>query len=150
MDFKNSDREWDIRTAVKDDLHFIYSNWMTFMRYRSNLGKTCKATVFLKEYIKVIDYILDQDTTSVWIAYPMVEPEVIVGYCVVDYPVVHFAYVKRPFRNLGITKSLLQTAGFRPGQKIEFTNTTLDIAGLRHMHDELEYNPFKLYKQKEE
>ena len=137
--------DWDIRSVNESDLPFIYSTWINAMRYDSPLGKTCRVTIFTKEYVKVIDSILDLDTTNILIACHVEDPYIIFGYLVYQPNLIHFTYVKDIFRQMGICKSLAEVAKITPSAV--FTNKTMSITPILNKYLYLEYNPFILFKK---
>ncbi len=141
-----NDSRWNIRSAVGDDLPFIYGTWAQSYRYDSLIGKGCRNSIFFPEYNKVIDYILDQDDTQVLVAHLPAEPNVILGYFVCQPSVIHYVYVKEAFRKEGIAKSLFQASG---GQGVYYTHRTKALVPLVLSIEALNYNPFLLFHQKE-
>lgn len=137
---------WIIREAQGADLPFIYSTWTNSYRYDSVLGKSCRNSVFFREYNKVIDHILIQPDTKVAVACSPANAEVIFGYMVYQPGIIHYAFTKEVFWRFGIQRSLLQWLG---GAKI-VTHRTNMIKPLLECHPELTYNPFLLFKQAEE
>ena len=135
---------WLIRYHTEDDLSFIYSTWTHSYRYGSALGKSCRNSVFFKEYHQVINWILSDQTTYVFVAALTETPEVILGYIACDPQVIHYLFTKEAFRNLGVAKSLIEAAG----SPMIYTHKTFCLNDiLTHHGDEFIYNPFILFKK---
>ena len=129
--------DFKVRPAVGSDINFIYSTWLGSYRYDSDLGKSCRSTVFFAHYPAVIDYILERSKVLV-VCYAQ-EPDVIFGYIVHGPMVAHYIYVKQAFRGLGLARMLYVAAG----EPKVYTHKTrlLDI-----YNKDLVYNPLKLFK----
>ena len=137
-------KEWKFRPPEATDLPFIYSTWANSMRYASLLGKSCRNTIFFKEYAKVIDHILSLADTEILIACFPEQPEVIFGYLVYQDNILHYLFIKEAFTRQGIAKSLVQEAS-RPFDT--YSHKTFVLKHILDRHPELNYNPFVLYKQ---
>lgn len=141
-----SDSHWSIRSAVEEDLPFIYSTWSMSYRYDSAIGKSCKNSIFFREYNQVIDWILFQSDTRVVIACDPKEQNVIYGYMVHQPNIVHYAFTKETFCKFGIAKSLLNHLG---GAQY-YTHKTFNSRPITNSHPEMIFNPFLLYKQEKQ
>lgn len=131
--------DWAIRQSKESDIPFIYSSWLE--SYASTWD--IKKSTFMKEYKYVIDEILLEGCASV--ACKKDEPDVVFGYMVysLDFPTVHYAYVKENFRKHGIAKSLFDGSGlYLP---ITITHRT-DLAK-KILPSNIIYNPFLLFKR---
>jgi GNAT superfamily N-acetyltransferase len=139
----NNSEEWTFRLPTGADVPFIYSTWANSMRYSSVLGKSCRNTIFFKEYTKVIDRILSQPDTETLIACFPEQPTVIFGYIVFQGPIIHYVFVKEAFQKQGIAKSLVAVAGKAFDT---YTHKTFILKHILERFPELTYNPFHLYK----
>lgn len=137
--------KWTIRSAIGDDLAFIYSTWERSYRYDSYLGKNCKNSIFFPYYARVIDWILSQSDTQVLLAVLPDEPNVILGYAVLQPNTLHYAFTKEAFQRMGIAKSIIGHFG----QVQYFTHKTQSVVPCLARHPELTFNPFLLFKHYE-
>lgn len=145
---------WCIRTANGSDLNFIYSTWLNNYRSDSRIGRSVRKGIFFSEYYSVIDKILGKNSTHVLIAHPPNEPNVITAFMVYedsidDTPfVLHYAFTKEVFRNLGIAKSLFLKAKSGEGATV-FTHHTRTIDSLLEKYCDFIYNPFLIFSKTE-
>lgn len=142
----NPKSEWSIRISDENDLPFIYSTWMKSYRYDSLIGKGCRSSIFYKEYTRVIDHILIQDNTIVYVACHNDSSRVIFGYLVSQPDILHYAFTKEDFFRNGIAKSLYEKAG---SPKF-YTQKTFSVLPLLRKHSNLIFNPFILYQRYDE
>jgi len=85
----------------------VYATWLRSYEASSLAAKNIPRDVFFAEHHKVIDRILARGA-SVRLAVLPDEPDVVLGWAVVEWPIVHYVYVKPPFRKHGIAQALLQ------------------------------------------
>src|SRR5271165_681887 len=95
-----------IRLGNKEDLPFIFSTWLKSFRYSSSFAKEIDNETYYKFHQQVIERILSR-SPSIYIACDQLHPDTVFGYIVYEGPVLHFAYVKKSFRKLGIARALL-------------------------------------------
>ena len=138
-------QEWAIREARGNDLAFIYSTWLNSYRSDSHHRKTCTKFVFFKEYPKVIDLILAR--SQVLVACLPDDENVIIGYLVCETMnnILHYAYTKESFRNLGVAKSLIK---WTPLKDPVLTHKTRCVEPLIEFLG-MTYNPFLLFERGE-
>lgn len=104
-----------IRPAIAGDLNFIFDSFRKSMLSDSKIGKTCRISIFNKEFNKVIDYILS--TSKIAIACAKEDVNVILGYIIYTYDCLHFVFIKDGFRNSRLG-SILFAYAFGPGDRI--------------------------------
>jgi len=134
--------EWIIRPATGHDLAFIYDSWKTSYRLGSYFGKSFRR--FNKNYQgydRVIDWILTRPLTKILVACSREEQFVVFGYIVYQEDYLHYAFVKKSFRNLGIFNSLFKEAE-RP---YNFSHRTQHFEPVSKKK-ELNYDPFILMR----
>ncbi len=135
--------ELHFRPALTTDLPLIYNSWLKEYYYST---KYITATLFNKEYHKVIEYILSY--SSVMILCNKDEIDHIIGYIVYTNDVIHWIYIKSSFRLMGLGRKLLQ--------RIKQNNDEVICTHYGHIFKDkrivekykLIYNPFSLYKSK--
>lgn len=132
------EKEIEIRLAKPDDLNFIFSCWLRNYRHSSQFAKKISNTVYYKWHHKVIERIIGRGA-QVRIAHPIGEPDVILGFSCLEAlnndVILHFIYVKKPFRGLGIAKALVWEK-----ENVQFTHLTenLDL----EKYPLFTYNPY--------
>lgn len=99
------------------DLSYLTDSWRRSFE-RSNWAGSLTTKIYVETYKKTIQCILDYPTTKISIACVEankdydIDENFIVGYVVYDlnlckFPVVHYLYVKDPFRRKGIASGML-------------------------------------------
>lgn len=134
----------ETRLANTDDMNFIYSTWLKSYRHSSNFAKKLSNEVFYEWHHKVIDRFLDRGG-SITIAHPIGEPSVILGYlCAEKEPaaIIQYIYVKKPFRKMGIAKTLHKQCTL--AGPYSFSHWTLDTDWIIKKLTDLIYNPYLL------
>ena len=115
----------------------VYATWLRSYEASSLAAKHIPRDVFFAEHHKVIDRVLGRGA-SVRVAALPDEPDVILGWAVTEGPVVHYVYVKPPFRKHGMATALLADAP-RPFTFSHWTHV------LRDLHPKMTgcvYNPY--------
>lgn len=107
---------FEIRAATLDDRPLIFATWLRSYRHGSQTPRRVPDAIYFARHHELIEELLD--LSDVRIAHPPGEPEVILGWSVVELlepdaegepaPVaVHYVYVKPPFRRAGVARALL-------------------------------------------
>lgn len=108
------------RPLVADDVPFVFSSWLK--SYREEM-RDVPGKVYFHHHQALIQKLLEK--AAVYVAANAEDPSQILGYLACQnirgVLVVHYLYVKAPFRNHGIASSLLQRA--RAG-----------VVGIQHSH----------------
>jgi hypothetical protein len=135
------------RQAIPKDIPFIYSCWLKSYKHDSEIGLSTTKTIFFDHYRLVLDHLLAKDSTKVYVACHAQEQDVIYGFLVAepDKQILHYAFTKEAFWNLGIAKDLFQEAFPQKGS-VHFTHRTKLSQILLRNHSELIYNPFLLFE----
>lgn len=92
-----------------------------------------------------LDRLLKREETKVAVA-TGADPDYVLGWlCWADLPlpVVHFAYVKRAFRGVGLLRSLADAAGMGPGSRLLYTAPGKVARALGGLVAESEYLPLE-------
>ena len=128
-----------LRPAVEADRNFIMATIMRGLYYGESWFSEIPKPVFMERYHKVVEYLLGKDTTQVLIACLKEDPETILGYSILtpSMQVVHFVFVKKPWRGIGIAGSLVP-ADTRSATHL--TKTGLSIIRAKN----IDFNPFML------
>lgn len=134
------ENEIELRVAKPEDLNFIFATWLKSYRHSSQFARRISNTVFFTWHHKVIERLIGRGA-QISVAHPKGEPDVILGYGCAELfdgqPVVHFIYVKKPFRRMGVATKLLE--GLTPTL---FTHWTADTEWIVKKRPELMYNPY--------
>lgn len=96
------------------DLAFLYDSWLESYR-RSDFARRVKKENYFVWHRLMIDQALKRPSTTVYVANYKGEEDVILGYMVTELlngerRIVHYAYVKKPFRRQGLASLLFQVA----------------------------------------
>ena len=101
----------NIRGPLPDDEGFIYNSWLKSLHESSPWAKYIRSQIFYNNHKKVLAKILSE--SGVLIACNPEMPDQIFGYGVYQpssggVAVIHYLYVKHPYRKLGIGKELFR------------------------------------------
>lgn len=115
-----------IRPAVPDDVAFIADTWLEGYRHGSPWANRLTNQVFYSHHHPVVHALLAR--ASVLAAVDSEDPQVIRGYVVwepetPEGPALHWIYVSKAWRRLGIAARLLAATGLPP-----------DLAGVNVTH----------------
>jgi hypothetical protein len=133
----------EIRNAVTDDLPFIFATWLRSYRHSSQFAKKISNDVYFKYHHAAIERIISRGGI-IKIANIVGDPNVILGYACLEAQggtdmVVHYVYVKKNFRKMGIASRL-----YKPEKGDYFTHLTDDVTWALAKYDGLIYNPYRL------
>ena len=95
-----------IRDGLASDVPFIFRSWITSYR-RSDFAKGIRDRVYFAHQHQAIAAILRRG--KVRVAHVIGDPDTIIGYLVLEDepPVLHYAFVKSPFRRAHVLTTLL-------------------------------------------
>ena len=133
-----------IRPAVEGDASFIFSSWLKSFR-DNGLAKPVNNEVYFSEQHKLIERLLK--TATVQVACDPNDAASIYGWSCYERVegifVIHYTYIKHPFRGLGIASAILAESKHDFNTTGLFTHWT--TAALR-LHDKknLMYHPYIL------
>lgn len=139
-----------IRPVETADVNFIFNSWLKSYRHGSYFAKKIRDTVFYKYHHMVCDAILRRPTTRVLMACDPEDPSVIYGYLVYEKLntdlhnwgyVLHYAYVKSPFRKLGVGAELLKASELDPN-RCALSHWTMDTDFIAKKFPEITYTPY--------
>lgn len=132
---------YDIRDMAPEDKNFILATFLRGLYYGDSWWSTIPKQIFMDNYKKVAEQLIDNTKTEVKVACLKDEPNVILGYSILskDYLTIHWVFVKSPWRKRGIARSLL------PQYPAEITHLT--ATGKSLMSSKFPtaiFNPFKI------
>lgn len=99
-----------LRQLTADDIPFLYDSWLNSYRDSPFFSKKIRSSIFFKFHRKIVSKLLEK--SQVIIAAAKEDPDIIIAYIVFDETkrILHYVYVKEPFRHLGIASKLLDIA----------------------------------------
>jgi len=133
-----------IRPPKPSDLNFIFATFSNAMKTDSDLGRSCRSSVFFPNFQKIIDNLLSN--AKILIACSPEEENVIVSYLIYDPNRLYFAFTRPSCRKQGLARELIHSA-FPHAKQLFFTLNTNDAKKISRIHPELIYDPFVLFKQ---
>jgi GNAT superfamily N-acetyltransferase len=96
-----------VRNVDPDDCPFIYATWLRGLRHGNDFFNDIDQTAYFEEYHKVIAGILLRPNTIISVACLKDDPGIILGYSVRSSQALHWVFVKKAWRGIGIAKSLV-------------------------------------------
>lgn len=134
--------DYTLRAARPEDLNFILSTWLRNYRFSSPFAKNITNTVYYKWHEKLVKAILTRPSTWVTVACDPTDTNVVYGYIVAetqDVNVLHYIYVKKPFRGFGIGKALMDANTVN-----EYTHAVYDLQWALDKYPGLTYCPYRV------
>lgn len=127
-----------VRDYLPGDRNFILATWLRGLRYGNEWFEAVDQKIYFDFYNKVIEIILNRPDTQVKVACLKDDPEVILGYSVYTGGVLHWVFVKKAWRSIGIMKSLL------PEGIVAVSHLTTVGKSILRRHPGVVFNPFAL------
>lgn len=126
-----------IRPGSLEDFNFIKATWLNGLRYGNSWFTFIPKEIYYEAYSKVVDYLLYNPKTSIMIACLKNDPQVILGYSIVetDNGVLHWIYVRSRWRSIKLSKDLVPV---NVKTVTHLTNVGKDICKAKG----LTFNPF--------
>lgn len=97
----------DFRAAKASDVPFILATWLRGLKFGNSWFKLIESDAFYEVYHKVLERILVKPQSKILVACLKEDPEVILGYSVVEDNKLHWVHVKKAWRKSGIAKALV-------------------------------------------
>lgn len=121
------------RPAVEEDTRFILSSWLRSHR-DARLARAWTNTVYYRVWHTVARRLLDRTATGevvVLVACNAEHPDQIFGWVAVEprRHLLHYVYVKFPFRRQGIARELLKILRITPEAPASWTHMTITAEG---------------------
>ncbi len=132
--------EVKLRDAVPDDLNFVYSTMLRGLYYGNEFYGEIDKKPFFVAYDSVIKQMLHKSGMKLVIACLTSEPDAIVGWALLEpqEQVLHFLYVKDPWRKKGIANQLLA------GYHIDTVTHITKVGNIIRKQKGWVLNPFKI------
>lgn len=90
------------RTAVPNDIPLIFSSWLKGIRFGNPAYEALPSKEYYAEMHALINSILQLPETVVTVACLKDDPDTILGYSVATGNTLHWVFVKRAWRHIGI------------------------------------------------
>lgn len=128
----------EIRDFRESDKHFIFSTFLRGLYYGDSWFSLIPKTVFMTKYHKVLEHIMNSPNTKVSVACLKDDPEVILGYAMLDATgsTLHWVFCKKAWRSIGIAKSLV------PDSISNVTHLTKTGKSILSTKPNVQFNPF--------
>lgn len=94
-----------IRPYNPQDEAFVYSTWLRGLYYGNEWFRKIDKKAFFDKYRLVIKHLIE--TATIQVVCLEESPEIIAGYVVYSLPKLHWVYVKKDWRGLGIGKEII-------------------------------------------
>jgi GNAT superfamily N-acetyltransferase len=117
----------------------IFSKWMRSIKYANEYFKLIDSNAFYTVYQKYIQQVLSRPIAVVRLATLVDDPDVCLGWSIVEGNTLHYIHVQWEQRNQGIGKSLLPTSGIK--QFTHLTKTGMKIWN-NEKYSSAIFNPF--------
>lgn len=101
---------------IPEDAGFVFSSWLKSYYGNSPHNTWIPKKIYQKEQAIIITKLLNRSDLS--IAAMSEDERIIIGYLVYEKGIIHYVYIKEPFRGLGIGKKLIQENGFFDKTKV--------------------------------
>lgn len=134
-----------VRLKVDGDTSFLLNSWLKSYYHSSYFCKRIREKIYYRFHHEVITRILGQPNTKVLIASDPIDTSVILGYLVYNEfeckPLIHYAYVKGAFRQMGIATTLIKAAELDLSIA-QFTHWSFDCDEIVKKHPNMVYTPY--------
>ncbi len=130
---------YDIRDAIPEDDNFVLASFLRGVYYGNEFYSMIPKAIFMEKYKVVAETLLrDLTKTVVKVASLKDDPSTIIGYSILssDYQTIHFVYVKKDFRKMGVGRSLV------PRHPVAYSHFTTLGKELAKKFNNVIFNPF--------
>lgn len=134
-----------IRSYQDQDINFIINSWLKNYKFSSKFAQNIPAKIYYSYHEPIIKALINNCANHSIVATLEDAPNVILGYLIQqpfeNHSLVHYVYVKFPFRSNGIAKQMFEAAGIDPDY---FTHThwTGPVTAYYDYHPNIIYNPY--------
>ncbi len=100
------------RDGNAEDVNFVYATMLRGLYYGETWFSEIPKQIFMENYHNVIKHLLTNGKNVLRVACLKDEPEVILGYALLstDQSIVHFSFIKKVWRGIGIARDLVPTS----------------------------------------
>lgn len=115
-----------IRPMNEQDLNLVLATWLNSYFHSSYFARTLRKETFYYYHEKAIRRILLRSQTKAMMAADAGDPYVVFGYLIYEDhssdSVLHFAYVKKELRGMGVMRMLLDQSNLDMRLPLEYTH----------------------------
>lgn len=135
-----SDKLYTVRDYIENDKNFIFATWLRGLYYGGVYFTEIPKDIFMREYHYFLDRIIEDPNIKIKVACLKDDPEVILGYSVLNSAetVLNWVFCKSAWRGIGLARAL----------------TPLTVASVSHLtkvglsilrkRPNVVFNPFKV------
>lgn len=129
---------YEVRDGNMEDKNFVLATFLRGLYYGDSWFSRIDKDIFMDNYKKIAEALFTRGMVK--IACLKQDPSVILGYSLLstDYQAIHFVYVKKSWRGVGIAKSLT------PRHPQCVTHLTDVGISLLKKYPDVIFNPFRL------
>lgn len=129
-----------VRDYQDSDKNFIFASWLRGLYYGDSWYSQVPKKIFMDHYHPFVEALLAAPSTKISIACLKEDPDVILGYAVLnkDETKLHWVFVKSSWRSIGIARSLV------PKSIKTVTNLTKVGLSIIKNRNGVEFNPFAM------
>lgn len=136
-----------VRALQEMDLPFVFSSWLRSYKEQSAFAKRIKNDVYYFWHHQMIEVILKKPSMRGIVAHVQDEPDIILGYLIYEVvngepKVVHYCFIKEPFRRLGIAKLLFAYAELE--KDFFITHFTYLVEPIINKREDITYDPYRI------
>lgn len=134
-----------IREMIPADRNFIMKSILQHYRHSSPHVKQIPDGIYFDAHHYLIGKVMRYSNNFVRIAALKDDPEIVFGFIWgnFDPETIHYLYVKKAFRRMGIARLLYESV-FDEGIDLYYTHHTKEAAFLMHKYEQLTFNPYLL------
>jgi len=136
--------EHKIRPPKPSDLNFIFATFSTSMKHDSDLGRSCRSSVFFPNFQKIIDDLLQN--SQILVTCSVEEENAIMAYLIYSPNLIHYAFTRPALREKGLARELVNQA-FPGATSLAFSLNTNHAKKISRTHQQLFHDPFSLFKK---
>lgn len=137
--------EFSTRDGIESDLNFLLATWLKSHKHSGHGMKRVHPAAYYRHHHPLVEAILSRGA-RVRVATPAGDDETILGYAVSEPGVLHYVYVKLPFRRFGIAMRLIGEMHSEVKQYSYFCDSDAAHALIRKL-SHLTYNPYASEEQ---
>lgn len=143
--------KWLLRPPQSEDVSFVFNSWLKSFR-DSPMMFNMSNDVYFKGAHDQIEAVAKDPNARVVVACDPAEPNIIFGYGVAELVgtelVLHWVYVKHPFRNFGLGKAIENELKMIPHESVSFSCYSKLCRALLKSRSTYIYNPFRFWSHK--
>jgi hypothetical protein len=133
----------DFRPLAEDDYSFVKDAWMRCFRFGSTLTKEIPSDIYIPRHGALIDNLLHRCITE--LVCLKEDPATILGFLVYEritkLNIIHFIYVKKDFRKMGLATALIANTKVDPDQSA-YTHRTRANLWIDERYPKLIFDPY--------